>query len=213
MPRHVDHTRRREEIASALWRVVQRDGMRAVSVRSVAKEGGWSVGSLRHYFRTSDELLQFAMQSMSERVSERVRAVWWSTIDDPDVVESSARVLEEGLPLDETRAAEVQVWFAFLDTLRTDPALKETMRDEWVGARYLTRLVVCRLAGLPVPRGPHEAVSEEVEAEAVLLHAFWDGLTLHSSTFPEQYDAERMRRSLRQYLTALRHRLREGASE
>src|SRR5690606_38395555 len=40
MPRHVDHTRRREEIASALWRVVQRDGMRAVSVRSVAKEGG-----------------------------------------------------------------------------------------------------------------------------------------------------------------------------
>lgn len=213
MPRLVDHSRRREEIAAALWRVMQRDGMHAVSVRSVAREGGWSTGSLRHYFRTRDELLQFAMDSMAERVAARVRDLWWATASDPDVVESSAQVLEEGLPLDETRIAEVQVWFAFLDTLRTNPVLKQTMRDEWAGARYLTRLVVCRIGGVPIPSGPDDPVTDQVESEAILLHAFWDGLTLHSSTFPEQYDADRMRQSLRQYLTALRDRLRKVEHE
>ena len=48
MPKVVDHAARREQLAAALWRVVVRDGVEAASLRRVAAEAGWSVGSLRH---------------------------------------------------------------------------------------------------------------------------------------------------------------------
>jgi AcrR family transcriptional regulator len=208
MPKQVDHARRREEIASALWRLVQREGMQAVSVRNVAREAGWSTGSLRHYFRTRDELLQFAMQSMIDHVSDRVRTHWRATVNDPDVVESSARALEEGLPIDEIRSAEVQVWRAFHEAARTDPTLQETLRDDRRMARYLMRLVVCRIGSLPAPAGPDEPVRDDVETEAIMLHAFWDGLTYLSSSLPSEYDAALMRRTLRRYLSDLHDQLR-----
>ena len=50
MPRVVDHAVRRQELAEALWRVVRRDGVHEVSVRTVADEAGTSPGALRHYF-------------------------------------------------------------------------------------------------------------------------------------------------------------------
>ena len=47
MPRVVDQEARRQLISDALLAVVRRDGVGAVSVRSVAKEAGLSVGSMQ----------------------------------------------------------------------------------------------------------------------------------------------------------------------
>jgi AcrR family transcriptional regulator len=41
--------------------VIRRDGVAAASVRAVAREAGTSMGALRHWFATQDELLHFAM--------------------------------------------------------------------------------------------------------------------------------------------------------
>ena len=46
MPKVVDHAARREEIVDALLRVAERDGLDGVSLRAVAREGGWSTGVL-----------------------------------------------------------------------------------------------------------------------------------------------------------------------
>ena len=59
MPKIVDHEVRRRELAEAVWRVIVRDGVGDVSIRSVAAEAGWSSGALRHYFSTRAELLAF----------------------------------------------------------------------------------------------------------------------------------------------------------
>jgi AcrR family transcriptional regulator len=48
---------RRAQILAALARVIARDGVLAVSVRSVAAEAGLSAGALRHHFPTQESLL------------------------------------------------------------------------------------------------------------------------------------------------------------
>ncbi|MGV7636496.1 TetR family transcriptional regulator, partial [Mycobacterium kansasii] len=50
MPRSVDHEERRAQLADALARVAARDGLHAVSMRSVAAEAGVSLRLVQYYF-------------------------------------------------------------------------------------------------------------------------------------------------------------------
>lgn len=67
VPKVIDIEARREELAQALWRVIQREGLEQASVRNVAHEPEMSVGALRHYFGSQEELLAFAMRLVIER--------------------------------------------------------------------------------------------------------------------------------------------------
>ncbi|HLR93636.1 MAG TPA: TetR family transcriptional regulator [Jiangellaceae bacterium] len=67
MPRLIDHDERRERFAEATWRVILRDGVGGVSVRTVAAEAGHSTGSLRHVFASQSQLLVFALQLVVDR--------------------------------------------------------------------------------------------------------------------------------------------------
>src|ERR687896_603443 len=118
VPKLVDHEQRREQLAAALWRLVMREGIEAVSVRRVAAEAGCSTGSLRHYFETRSELLAFAMELVVERVSARVASPP-AGLDRRAIAESA---LQQVLPVDAERRAEAQVWLAF-PALIEGPAL------------------------------------------------------------------------------------------
>ncbi|CAM5209993.1 HTH-type transcriptional regulator BetI [Ureibacillus acetophenoni] len=71
MPKIVNHDERKAQIAKATWIVIARDGLGGASVRSIAKEANLSLGAVRHYFNTQDELLEFAMQ-LVRQVTERI---------------------------------------------------------------------------------------------------------------------------------------------
>lgn len=75
MPRHVDRSERREAVGRALMRLVARDGMEAVSVRSVAAEAGMSVGAVQRYFSGKDEMLQFALRAAVDTAAARLSEV------------------------------------------------------------------------------------------------------------------------------------------
>jgi AcrR family transcriptional regulator len=173
MPKLVDRERRREELASALWRLVVRDGIEAASLRRVASEAGWSVGSLRHYFVTQSELLAFAMELVVQRVTERVGALRPS----PDPRETAARVLHEVLPLDADRRAEMHVWLAFTTRSLVEPGLRELRDTAHTGLRSLCVTAVELLGG------------DEADAERV--HALIDGLALHAVLDPATTTPER----------------------
>src|SRR5918995_4672700 len=109
MPKLVDHEQRRRDLAEAVWRVIRRNGIDQASVRTVAREAGWSAGALRHYFSTQSELLGFAMQLVVERVEGRIAA-----LEPPkEPREAVKQLLHELLPLDDERRAENEVFFAF----------------------------------------------------------------------------------------------------
>jgi len=185
VPKQVDHDRRREALASALWRVVTRDGIEAASLRRVAAEAGWSTGSLRYYFGTQSELVAFAMELVVQHVTERVAELR----GEGDPREVAARLLHEVLPMDAERRAEMQVWLAFTTRSLVDPELRELRASAHAGLRGL-----CRTAAELVGAG---------EAEAERLHALVDGLALHAVLDPATTTPQRQRELLAGYIDAL----------
>src|SRR5918997_1958569 len=107
VPRIVDAEQRRRELAEAVWRVIRRDGVPGASVRTVAREAGTSMGALRHWFATQDELLHFAMTLVIERARARAEAV---AASGGPLVPRLLRVLEETLPLDDERRGQTAGW-------------------------------------------------------------------------------------------------------
>ena len=154
MPKIVDHAARREQLAAALWRVVVRDGVEAASLRRVAAEAGWSVGSLRHYFETQADLLHFAMELVVTRVTDRVAALPQET----DPVAAATGLLHQFLPLDADRRAEMEVWLAFASRALVDPSLRELRDEAHTGVRGVCRRAV-ELLGAARPRARGRAAA------------------------------------------------------
>jgi AcrR family transcriptional regulator len=167
VPKLVDHEQRRKEIAEAVWRVMARDGVAEISIRSVAAEAGWSSGALRHYFATRAELLAFACEEVIARVTERLQ----SRRTSPDLREAVAEVLLETMPVDPERHVEASIAFAFLALGLGDPELARVQRLHFAGMYELCLRLIRQLVPDPAP-ATHESLARR-------LHAVVDGLTVH----------------------------------
>jgi len=126
MPKQVDHHERRELIAHALWRVVDRDGWTRATMREVAREAGVSLGQLQHYFSSRAEMLTFAMAFAAEKTSRRVTE-GLSSLDHPsDHPREVLRViLTEMLPLRPDSRATSRMHAAYVLEAMHDPALRQ----------------------------------------------------------------------------------------
>ncbi|GAB2852167.1 TetR/AcrR family transcriptional regulator [Actinocorallia aurea] len=185
MPKVVDHEARRRQISEALWRVVSRDGVDAVSVRSVAAEAGCSPGALRHYFPEQSDLIASALALVSDRFAARI-----ATLDVPgSPVEVIQAYCEQMIPLDEARRIEAEVWFGFVTRARLDPALDA-----------LTHRVQNDLRGFLAQLLPYiGAAPEQVDT----LHALIDGFTLHLLLYPDRLSTDTVRARLRAHLESM----------
>lgn len=194
MPRVVDVEARRRELSDALWRIVRREGIGGVTVRAVAAEAGVSAGMVQHYFRTQDELIEFAMYQALQQMAERVRQV---DLSEPDL-ESAMAALEAVLPLDEQRRAEAQVWLAMLSRRHARPSLGQqgTMVDDALREGIRVGLEGLVRAGL-VDDG------SDLEVEVVRLHALIDGLSVHGLGDPPWLGPDEIRAALLAHLRDL----------
>jgi AcrR family transcriptional regulator len=186
VPKIVDHDARRRELAAAVGRVIARDGVAEVSIRSVAAESGWSSGALRHYFATRGELLAFACEQVIDQVTERITAM--PVPDDPR--EAVRAVLLETMPVDESRRAESTIAFSFLTLGLGDPALARVQRIHFTRMYELCERLTAHLS----PPG-------DVETAARRLHALIDGLTVH--VLAGHLTSDEMVRRLDDYLVEL----------
>ena len=75
MPKIVDWDARRDEILSATWRVIARDGIARATIRAIAREAGCSRGILAHYFDDKADILGSALVMSRCRNVERARAI------------------------------------------------------------------------------------------------------------------------------------------
>jgi len=187
MPKIVDHDARRAELAEAMWRVVCRDGVAAATVRSIAAEAGWSPSALRHYFATQTDLLIFAMEHATAKITERFAAESWTG----PPLETVQRALEQLLPLDQQRRREAEVWLLLASRAQTDPSAQRR-------AREVVNLAVDALAaaGLLAHGADHGA-------EKARLHALLDGLTLHALANAELMPPGQVRALLADHLGSL----------
>ncbi|HEY8756738.1 MAG TPA: TetR family transcriptional regulator C-terminal domain-containing protein [Candidatus Dormibacteraeota bacterium] len=168
MPKQVDQRARRRQIADAVWSVIADRGLESVSLRQVAAAAGVSVGLVQHYFGDKDEMVLFALGSMTHRVDARLSRGMVALRDQADARALVRAVLVELLPLDHDRAVEARVASAFLARAAVDPGVsahlqeKHSRRHEFLASQL-------RCCGVKHP-----------EQAASLLVALVDGLTLHT---------------------------------
>jgi len=169
----IDHNSRRHEIAHAVWRIVVRDGVSAVSIRDVAAEAGLAVGSVRHVFGTKAELLEYSMALVHERTRERVATHF--AINDPR--RFAEAVLAELMPLDDQRRTEMAVNMAVVAESPSHHALRRVALDAQKAISDACAEVMVRLQNEKLVR-PDADLGYETER----LHALVDGLALHALT-------------------------------
>ena len=153
---------RRRHIAEALWRVVVARGMEGASMRHVAAEAGVSVGMLQHHFRDKDQMVMFALDSMTEQVGRRMGERMAGLVEPRELVRA---VLLEMLPLDEERRLEAHVSCAFLGRAAVDDRLATYLRDGHIQAHAFLAEQIGRVD----PEGAHQ--------EANVLLALVTGFT------------------------------------
>jgi AcrR family transcriptional regulator len=177
VPKEVDHVARRRELADAACTVIAHNGLARTTLAHVADESGWSIGSIRHYFPTKDELVASALWRVGERVDERIRrgTAGGMTLGDLRLAAT------ELLPLDATRREEALVHLAFL----AEVAVTQELGDAAEGAaQRLQEPLAARVAHL-VQAGELPARLDP-EHEAARLRVVLDGLRLQLVTTPRQ---------------------------
>ncbi|MEK4433207.1 MULTISPECIES: TetR/AcrR family transcriptional regulator [Paenibacillus] len=194
MPKIVDHDKQRLLVAEAAWRIIRRDGMEQASVRNIAEEAGISAGSMRHYFSTQSELLLYAMNLVSERVSNRIKQMSFNG----SPMENMKLLLLEFMPNTDEKMAEMEVWFAFTAKSKTDPALKALADKVYDEIRQAIATVITYIVKLNLSRAN---LNEELEIER--LYALVDGLSIHAVLRPDQMTYEIMENALSLHLAAL----------
>jgi AcrR family transcriptional regulator len=194
VPRLADHEERRRAIVEALWRVMARDGVEAVSVRTVAIEAGMSPTALRYYFASQGSLLEDAMRMVIERVAARVRPLLVLEPADVDV----ASLLAELLPLDQGRRVEQATYLAFAVRAQTLPRLRALRDDADIRLHeviaFAVRALDCQ---------GHLAPDRDVRAEAARLYALIDGLAFQGALSPQHHTADALTRVLGAHLEEL----------
>lgn len=128
MPKQVDHDKRREEIAEALWQVVDQQGWSRATMREVAREAGVSLGQLQHYFSSRREMLAFALELAAERTSDRVERAMLALSQPPHPGEALQIALTEMLPFHPHSRATSRLQAAFVLEALHDPQLHDQAR-------------------------------------------------------------------------------------
>jgi AcrR family transcriptional regulator len=201
MPKIVDAEARRAEVVEAVFRIIAVDGLERASLREVADEAGLAVGSVRHYFAGSEELLAYSFATVVDRVARRLTDALAKMREQAAGTrqhhEAVLTLLGELLPLDEGRAMEMCAWMAFKNAARIRPFLAaEADRSHRQVAAMIGQVITALLAD----DGDGQ---ETLVVEAERLLATLDGLCMHALLQPDWMTAGMCREVLERHLAGL----------
>lgn len=192
MPKIVNHEERKKRIAKAMWRVILDKGMEGATVRNIAEEAGLSLGALRHYFQTQDELIVYAMTLVQEKATARINAVTQKTLPPKEM---AIAVLLEIVPINKEQLAEMEVWFAFVahthhrkDRLTIpDDGIFEGMH-KIIAFLHERGVLKCGL---------------DLDVEAERLYALIDGISLHAMFDSNRLPKNRIIKTIQYHMDAI----------
>ncbi len=125
MPPRVDHEQRRDQIAQALLRIADSQGLQAASMRAVAAEAGVSLRLVQYYFHTKDELLMDALTRLGAQLQARMQQ-WIAAAGSPPTPRSVVTaILSSILPTDADSRRITRTYAAYYTLVLSDPKLVE----------------------------------------------------------------------------------------
>ncbi len=176
MPKIVDHEVRRQELVEAAWRVINRVGIDATTIREIAAESGHSTGSLAHYFRSKDDILRSALERADNDIRERLEQMPRQA----HVITRLRHALAQALPCDDRRAFELTLDVNFWARALNQPSLRALQhRDHDVWRDVVMALIEEAQAARAIDRSHPAADVTDV------IVAFVDGLGLQGLVYPE----------------------------
>jgi AcrR family transcriptional regulator len=182
MPKIVDWDARRDEILSATWRVIARDGIAGATIRAIAREANCSRGILGHYFDDKEDILGAALVLSHRRVGARMKAVATGL----QGLSALRAVMLEALPLDGQRDLEAQIEISFWGRALGNPALRDLQHTEF--DRLCARLhqhvqEAAQLGEL--------AAGHDLDLATHQLVVLIDGLSAQRVLYPDRVSPER----------------------
>lgn len=192
MPKLIDYEERRALIAEAAWGIILEQGFEGASVRNIAKEAGLSLGSLRYYFHSQGELIKYAKELVSKRITQRVDNIFAS---DKKPNEKILEVLLELLPQTSKlgRAPKVRLFFK---TFAFQSA--ETVAVEQDGVFLAVKNVMSNLLLLNFIKK-----ELDISIETERLYALVNGLAFDSLMRPDGLSAERVEEIILLHLNSI----------
>lgn len=107
MPLLVSHDERRDHVIAAASRILARSGLKAVTVRAVAKAAGFSTAVVSHYFRDKQEMLHLVFERNTQAALEAADEALARTHDLKAFIEPSMVLTEES-------ADRWRIWLAYI---------------------------------------------------------------------------------------------------
>lgn len=173
------YRRRREDVAAAVWRVLDHAGFAGLSMRAVARELDATTGIVTHYFPSKRELTSFALELLAQRSATRARP---ATAKGPADLRSA---LLDVLPLDPASRTSNRIWISSWDAALADERHAEEHADRYRASRAKVASLVTEF----LPEGERD--DERVDRLTETLHSFVLGLTVQAVLDPAAYPPER----------------------
>ena len=132
--------------------VVAESGLEGASIRAIAARAGVSIGTVQHYFKTKDEMLQHAYRHVGADLGARAE----ERANQATSVKGAIReVMLELLPLDARRTAALRISIAFAARAMVAPELGAELRKD---LKELQDAITEAFAEAGVPEPAREAM-------------------------------------------------------
>ncbi|CDO29594.1 TetR family transcriptional regulator [Mycolicibacterium vulneris] len=184
---------RQGEVVDAAIRVIARDGLSAASLRSIAREIGYTTGVVMHYFKDKQELLVAAAQAVFDPFDALLAGVT------PDGFDGLRRLCVVPLPTTPANEALWRIYAQALASAETEPAFAATVRSRYGAIRARVQALLAE--------GQREGYLRndfDPAAQCDILCALIDGLALHAISEPGRFPPGRMEALVTQELEKLR---------
>ena len=193
MPKVVDSEQRRAELTRVTAGEIARVGLDGVTLREIARAGGWTTGIVSHYFVDKRDLLLATFRSRADAARDRIDVSLAGGASMLDAIVDSA------LPLDEEGALNWKVWLAFWGAAVGDPELSAAQQDRH---RSFHRAIAQALAAEQAAGRLRQEL--DVDHEARRLVAVLDGIAVQAVFEPQCWPAAVQRRVVAEHVATLR---------
>lgn len=175
-------SQRREDLIRATLSLIGKSGVRAATVRGIAQEAGVTLGLIRHYFSSKDDLIYAAYEFHMSEMTRLTMAA--SDESETTAAERLAGVVRASLELSVSNAEAVALWASFLNRVQQDDRIREVHRRTYYEFRDRLEVLIADVL--------HEAGKTpkpgELRQLAIASNAVIDGLWMEGGALPADFE-------------------------
>lgn len=174
-------SQRKSDLIAATLSLIAKSGVRAATVRGIAQEAGVTLGLIRHYFSSKDELIHEAYKHHMNWMTDMTMSA--SSTKEGTAINRLASAVSKSLSPTISSPEMVALWAAFLNQIRIEPRMREMHEQTYREFRdQLEALIADVFREINRPTTPAELRQLAIASNAVI-----DGLWIEGGALPSEF--------------------------